>query len=356
MRSTIQKMWNQSAPLMVFSVLMLLAFAACVIGIFADPRTITGAPAWLKPAKFAISGAIFTATFAWLFLFMPAWPRLTRAAGWIFTLVFTVEIAIIDIQAARGVPSHFNVGNKLDSTLFQIMGVSIGVLWLTSVVVCWALFRQPFQDRAWGWSLRLGMLIYVLGSAAGGFMVTPTAEQKQALAAHQPVQMIGGHTVGAPDGGEGIPAIGWSRHHGDLRAAHFFGMHALQILAFLGWLIARRRGGVSMVFAAAGSYLAFTAILVWQALRGQSILEPDSTTLIALAAWLAATIAAMMFFGRNYFSAAFVAKSSTNDGKIPNTSVAMADPNTAIFKVGPTAGSASDGSGSLKYITTSTRR
>ena len=294
----IRKMWNESRALTLTTAILLVAFAASAIGLLLDPRIITGAPAWLKPAKFAISAAIFAATFAWLFQYLPMWPRLRRIAGWIFSVVLLLEIALIDVQAARGTMSHFNMGSTIDFVIFQIMGFSITALWGASVAVTYALFRQPFANRAWGWSLRLGALVYVVGASAGGFMLGPNAQQKAALRAHEKVSVIGGHTVGAPDGSEGVPGVGWSRHHGDLRIPHFFGMHALQILPILGWLIARSRRGTGLVFAAAASYVAFTGLLTWQALRGQSILEPDSTTLAAFAAWAACTAAAALWWGR----------------------------------------------------------
>ena len=129
-------------------------------------------------------------------------------------------------------------------------------------------------------------------------MVAPTAEQRAALAAHEKVSVVGAHTVGAPDGGEGLPGVGWSTHHGDLRIPHFLGLHALQLVPFLGWIIGRMRRGAALVFVAAGSYVTLFALLVWQALRGHSILEPDSTTLIALACWVGLTALFAIVAGR----------------------------------------------------------
>ncbi len=111
----------------------------------------------------------------------------------------------------------------------------------------------------------------------------------------------GAHTVGAPDVGPGLAGVGWSTRHGDLRVPHFFGLHGVQIIPFLGWLALRRRqehANRNPAFAAAASYLAFIAILSWQALRGQSIVEPDSATLWAMAIWLGATAATVWYFFR----------------------------------------------------------
>jgi hypothetical protein len=287
-----EKVWTESAALTVCCAVMLGAFIACALGIVIDPHTITGVPAWLKPAKFAISSAIFTGTIAWLFQYISIWPRFKRIAGWMLSIILVLEVGIIDVQAARGTTSHFNHGTPLDFALFLIMGVAIGVLWAISVGIAYALFRQPFANQTWGWSLRLGMLIFVLGAATGGFMLSPAPEQRQALAGHRNVASVGGHTVGAPDGSEGLPGVGWSLHHGDLRIPHFFGLHALQILPFLGWLLSRYRSSTRLLFAAAAAYLAFIGILTWQALRGQSVVEPDAATLAAFAIWGMVTAAA----------------------------------------------------------------
>jgi hypothetical protein len=291
----VRKAWSDSRPLTATALLMLGLFAASVAGIALDDRIITGAPAWLKPAKFAISTAIFCGTLAWLYRYINVWPRFVRAMGWIVSSVLILEVAIIDIQAARGTTSHFNVGTTLDGVLWGTMGTAIAVLWLASIGILAALLRQKFDNRAWGWWLRMGMLVTVLGSAAGGLMVSPTPQQADTLRAGEPVRFVGAHTVGAPDGGAGIPAVGWSTEYGDLRIPHFLGLHALQILPFFGWVMLRRRGihshhkASGLAFAAAVSYVGLVSILTWQALRGQSIVAPDAVTWLAIGVWLAAT-------------------------------------------------------------------
>jgi hypothetical protein len=290
----LRRAWKDSAPLTATSLLMLGALVASSVGLLLDPRIITGAPAWLKPAKFAISTAIFSGTVAWLYRYITVWPGFMRAVGWTLAAVLVFEVAIIDIQAARGTTSHFNVSTSPNATLFAIMGTAIVILWLASVAILTALFRQKFDNPAWGWLLRLGMLITVLGSAGGGLMIRMTPEQAAAMHATHTVHAVGGHTVGAPDGGPGLPGVGWSTEHGDLRVPHFVGLHALQIVPFIGWLALRkRRLQTSFVFSIAGSYLALIGILTWQALRGQSIIEPDGKTLATFAVWLGVSVVAI---------------------------------------------------------------
>jgi hypothetical protein len=299
----ISSIWKQSRALTVTAVAMLVNFVLALMGLAIDPRTIGGAPAWMKPAKFGISTAIFAASIAWLFQYMPAFAKTNRWIGRALAVILVVEVAIIDFQAARGVTSHFNVGTVENAVLYSVMGSSIGVLLLLSIWIVVVLFRQPFKDPVWGWALRLAMLISVLGSASGGLMTMPTSEQRASMMRHERPTIVGGHTVGAPDGGPGIVGVGWSREHGDLRIGHFFGLHALQVIPLLAWWRGRKRTK-RFVFVISGSYFALYLILIWQALRGESIIEPGLLTLLVLGVWLAATIGALMPFERNGYSEA----------------------------------------------------
>ena len=295
LKALVARLWRTDRPLTAAGLLMLAALAGSGIGLGLDPRMITGAPAWLKPAKFAISIAIYSFTLAWVFSYLPGWPKTRRIVGWTTAVVMVLELAIIDLQAWRGTTSHFNVGTPLDLTLFAVMGVGILVQTMTTIAVAVALLRQPFGDRAMGWALRLGMSITILGGLTGGLMTQPTAAQLADARATHRMMVSGAHTVGAPDGGPGLPGTRWSVEHGDLRVPHFAGLHALQVLP-LAVLALRRREmtetrRIQLVIIGAISYTALFALLLWQALSGLSVIHPDAITGAALTGWAILTAA-----------------------------------------------------------------
>jgi hypothetical protein len=303
-KSEFNKLWSNSAPLTATTLLMLAAFIPSLAAVFVDPQEITGVPAWLKPAKFAISSAVFTGSMAWLLGYITVSPNWKRRLGSALSAAVTIEVTLIDFQAARGVTSHFNVSSTENMVIWGVMATWIGILLLSMIGVLILLGRQTFADAPWGWSLRLAMLITILGAASGGLMTRPTASQYNALAHHETVSIVGGHTVGAPDGGPGLPALNWSENHGDLRVPHFFGLHALQIVPLLFWVLRRSRRTrlkqreTRLAFATAGSYLGLVSLLIWQALRGQAISQPDETILTAFALWLGVTGVAVLWINR----------------------------------------------------------
>ncbi len=301
------RLWQASPPLTAVGVLMLVAAAAFVVGLLVDPRTITGAPAWLKPLKFAVSIAIYSFTLAWIFGFLPDWPRARRVVGGTTAIALVLEVVIIGGQAWRGTTSHFNVSTPLNIVLFAVMGAAILIQTLVSVTVAVALWRQRFADPALGWALRFGMALTIAGALTGGLMTRPTAAQMAEVRAGGRVTVTGAHTVGGPDGGSGAPVTGWSREHGDLRVPHFIGLHAIQALALVALGLRRWRRTefegppsgrsdavrVRAILAASASYASLFVLLLVESLRGRSVVAPDATTLAAIAIWAVATALAL---------------------------------------------------------------
>ncbi len=170
-------LWRTDAALTGAGLLLLGALAVSLVGLWVDPRTITGAPAWLKPAKFAISTAIYCFTLAWIFTHLPGWTRTRRVAGQATAAALVLEVALIDLQAWRGTTSHFNVGTPFDVAVFAVMGLTILAQTAMAAAVAVALWRHAFTARAMGWALRLGLSISIVGAATGGLMTRPTDVQ-----------------------------------------------------------------------------------------------------------------------------------------------------------------------------------
>jgi hypothetical protein len=127
-------------------------------------------------------------------------------------------------QAARGTTSHFNQATMFDGAVFSIMGLAIA---FNTLLAAWTLvlFLRHRADLSAPVlaGVRLGLLVFLLASIQGGLIVANNA-----------------HSVGAPDGGPGLPLLNWNTRVGDLRVAHFLGLHALQVLPLAGWWLARR--------------------------------------------------------------------------------------------------------------------
>jgi hypothetical protein len=296
-----ERLWRSSPPLTAVGVLMVGAAVASGVGLLVDPRIITGAPAWLKPLKFAISTAIYSLTLAWIFGWLSDWPRVRRFVGWTTAIVFVLEVAIIDAQAWRGTTSHFNMSTTLDAVLFTVMGGAIVWQTLVSVAVLVALWRQRFTDWPLGWALRIGMAITIAGALTGGLMTRPTEAQLANARAGGPMTISGAHSVGGPDGGPGLPVTGWSREHGDLRAPHFIGLHEIQALALaavgLRWWRRPEAARVRALLAVAASYAALFLLLLWQALRGESLVAPDATMRASIVIWAVTTVLVLGWIG-----------------------------------------------------------
>ncbi len=300
----------------IFTAVMGLFFMA---GIFLDARYITGAPAWLKPTKFALSIVIYTFTLLWMMSFIDTskhWRKwLVNVLGWVVLTTFAAEWFVIITQILRGTTSHFNISSPLNAALWSVMAIAIMILFITNIVIAVLLLRQKFDSPVFAWGLRLGLLITIMGLGEGYLMTSPTAQQMAGWKNGEPVTIAGAHSVGVEDGGPGLPGLNWSTVGGDLRIGHFVGMHALQVLPFIAWFVSRRkrfsmRQKIQLVWTAALGYLGLVALVTWQALRAQSIIAPDILTLSVFTGIILSVLIATFVITRSSSSVAKTLKES----------------------------------------------
>ena len=238
---------------------MLGLLLVCLVAGQFDGRTLYGVSVWSKPSKFALSLAIYFATLIWIAPYIGR-EFFNRTIGqvlvWLPVVCAALEMAYIMLQASLGQPSHFNTSTAFHAAMYSLMG--IGAVALVGVLILYALViihRNSMMDpMVLAIVLGLGMT-FALGGGFGSYLGSSD-----------------GHWVNAPatDAG-GSLFFGWSREGGDLRVAHFFGMHAMQAMPLFAYAIKAKWSALSkvvsvLVFAAV--YSGFTVITFIQALAG----------------------------------------------------------------------------------------
>jgi hypothetical protein len=263
MINVIQHLFEGNIALAIFGTINVVAFALFTLLSQFDSRLLMGVNVWLKPMKFAVSIGIFCWTMAWFMGYLPQ-STLKNALAWTMIITMIIELVCIAAQAGRGVLSHFNIQTPLDGAVFGLMGIAIGVNTFAVGIVAWLFFQDSITtnlslEPAYLWAIRLGLMIFIVASLQG--------------------YLMGGrlqHGVGAPDGTSGLPFLNWSRSVGDLRVAHFIGLHAIQILPLAGFFLSARLSPQSAVFAVIVLALVYGGVCILaflQALAGIPLLK-----------------------------------------------------------------------------------
>lgn len=216
---------KSSSPILYTIVIAhLIVAVACIIGLLVDDRTLLGVNVWIKPLKFMISDAIYLFTAGYLVTLYPFSTSKKNVINNINSFCLLIEGSIIVIQASRGVQSHYNMSTLLDGILYGMMGMLIGINVIIMVVFLIETVRLKMKTtKAIQFGIFLGWIIIIAGSWVGSQMIAQLS-----------------HTVGIADGGAGIPLLNWSTIAGDLRVAHFFGLHGIQIIPLFAFFLSRK--------------------------------------------------------------------------------------------------------------------
>lgn len=208
------------------SLLMIIGMGICFALSLVDARVIAGVNVWEKPAKFFFSLMVHGMTLAWAISLMPKPARGIKTASWIFIIAAWAEMAYIIFRASRGEASHFNQSSSIAIIMYGLMGVGAVALVTTSAFIGWRIWQQRgavVLREAAATGLMLGAM---LGLIAGAYLSSHTSH------------WIGGDMTDAT----GLPFFQWSTTGGDLRVAHFIGLHATQAVPLAGlggnrWLV-----------------------------------------------------------------------------------------------------------------------
>ncbi len=239
--------WLGAAHLLIF--LMLLTYFPL------NNHVVLGINSVVKPMKFALSIWIYSWTMALILDGFEA-KKKVKIYSWAAVVAMCVEQIAITSQALRGELSHFNTMNAYGIILFAIMGVFIVTITLWTGYMAYLYIKQKRYNSssAMVLSIKIGLIYFVIFSLLGGY-----------------ISGLKGHTVGESDGGEGIWFLNWSSLFGDLRVAHFFGIHSLQIIPLftIGYeKLAKTDPSVKTVFLFSIIYLIYVLFTLYQGLTG----------------------------------------------------------------------------------------
>lgn len=216
----------------------------CMILYQTDSTFVLGLNAWIKPLKFFISAAAVVWTMAWYMSYLdPRFSSRIRIYSWMTVLAFAFELFVIVWQAGNGRLSHFNISTPLYAVLFSAMGVVITIFtaWTGYIGILFFQQKQFTISNTYLWGIRIGIALFVIFSFQGGMMAARFS-----------------HTVGNVDGSPGLPLLNWSKQYGDLRVAHFFGMHSLQLIPIVAYYLCTKRWQVILF-----SVLYFLLVLIF---------------------------------------------------------------------------------------------
>jgi hypothetical protein len=172
-----------------------------------------------------MSFSTFASTVSLLLLALriPKW-QLTLARHAIAVSV-ALEILSLGAQAWRSafaLAGHSFVDRSLSLMTNSMVMVNTAIVCGMLALFCANRVRSAVADGPMVSAIRYSIVIFLAGNAIGGYMLAR-----------------GTHTVGAGDGGPGLPFVNWSTIGGDLRIAHFIAIHAIQIVPLFAYVLSQ---------------------------------------------------------------------------------------------------------------------
>lgn len=249
----IETLKSRNEPLFNFGLLCLVLIILFYVLSKTTSTEVFGINAYIKPFKFALSTFLYSWTMAWFMGYLPTFNA--TLFNWIIMITLGFEIFYIAWQASKGELSHYNISTPIKSLLYTMMGLMATIATIATAYIAVLFFGNSVSDLPdyYLWSIRLGLIIFVIFSFEGFAMGAKMT-----------------HTIGGVDGSKGIPILNWSMTHGDLRIAHFIGMHALQIIPLLSFYLLKN---TKLTIGLGVLYFGLAVFTLVQALQGKTFFK-----------------------------------------------------------------------------------
>jgi hypothetical protein len=224
---------KQASPALAWVGLALLGLSviSLVAAVF-DPRLLQGVSVWHKPWKFQVSSALYLFTLALFLSYLPHFDKASvarRYIVWVTLVTAVFEVAYITWQGSMGLPSHYNVSSKAYAMMYTLMGIAAALLTSTSGILGYHIFKSKAALFAAPEAVRLAIGLGLLMTSVSGLVTGMVLGART---------RSGGHWVGGTaNDAFGLAVLNWSRDGGDLRVAHFFALHAMQIVPLFAVLL-----------------------------------------------------------------------------------------------------------------------
>ena len=264
---------------------MLIASGLFHVGVYLFADGGLGGPvSWRKPIEFGLSGGITALSLALLMARLPpvgalAWPCAVAIS------LFLPEVALIDLQRWRGVPSHFNDATLFDSAVFGAMGILISLVSLAIVALTVWSFVSLRGPTSTALAIRVGMVFLTLGQLLGFAIVTNGTSP-----GHDP---LNASILGAA---------------GEMKVPHAVALHGLQVLGLLALVLERSALAeaqlLALVLVAIAGYTLAFGVAIGQTFGGRA---PADLTPLTLAGSLVAVALLAVAFGAALRAARFAA-------------------------------------------------
>ncbi len=212
--------------------------------------------AWYKPFKFAFSTFLFAWAMAWYCYYLPNFN--IKLFNWTVIILLGFEIVYIALQASKGQLSHYNLSTPVYAALYSMMALAASAVTIYTAYVGLLFFTNTFPDlpNYYLSAIRFGIILFVIFSFEGFAMGSRL-----------------NHSVGALNDNSSWFIIGWSKTVGDLRVAHFIGMHALQVLPVLSFYVFKN---TKLTLALSLLYGLLALLTLIQALQGKPLVKGSS--------------------------------------------------------------------------------